>query len=236
MAHLSRIAAPKSWSIPRKGRKWVTRTSPGPHSLESSINLSVLLKYVLNYANTNRDIKRILNNGEIKVDSKIRKDLHFPIGLMDTLSFEKINEYYRLLINKNGKFILNKISKEESTVKPYKVINKTVLGKDKIQLNLTSGKNIIINKDEFKVSDTLLIDISNNKIREHIPLKEGAVIYLIGGSKIGHVGKTVSIFESRSIQPPKIIFSIGKEKHETLKEYAFVIGVDSPNITVPGNE
>jgi len=234
MAHLSRIDAPKSWSIPRKGRKWVTRTSPGPHSLKSSINLSILLKYVLNYASTNRDIKRILNNGEIKVDSKVRKDLHFPIGLMDSISFEKINEYYRLLINKNGKFILNKISKEESTVKPYKVINKTVLGKDKIQLNLTSGKNIIINKDEYKVSDTLLIDI-NNKIREHIPLKEGSVIYLVGGTQIGHVGKTVSIFESRSTHPQKIIFSIGKETHETLKEYAFVIGVDSPIITVPEN-
>ena len=218
MAHLSRIASPKLWNIPRKGRKWITRTSPGPHSLGSSINLSILLKYILGYSNSQRDVKEIINNGDIKVDSKIRKDYHFAVGLMDTISFDKLNENYRVLLNKKGKIILTKISKEESIKKPFKILTKTLLKNKKMQLNLSNGKNILVDKDSYKVSDTLIMDLLTNKIVDHLPLKEGSIIYLTGGSKIGHVGKVVSITKANGTQQSKILFTLDKTKNETLNK------------------
>ena len=236
MAHLSRIAAPKLWNVPRKGRKWITRTTPGPHNLETSINLSILLRYVLGYASSNRDIKKILNNGDVKIDTKPRRDQHFPVGLMDIISLEKINKHYRLILNKEARISLVKINKEEANIKPFKIISKTKLRHNKTQLNLTSGMNLLVDKDTFKASDTLLIDLANNKVVDHIPLKEGSLVYLTGGSKIGHLGKVVAIQPKIGMQPAKIIFSTGKDKHETLKEYAFVIGTDKPVIPLEENE
>ncbi|MBS3146145.1 30S ribosomal protein S4e [Candidatus Woesearchaeota archaeon] len=232
MAHLSRIAAPKIWQIPRKNRKWITRTKPGPYSLDSSINIDILLRYILKYGLTKRDIKKILNNKEIKIDNKIRQDQHFAIGLMDTISIEKLNKFYRLVLNKKGKFLLTEIAKEESYIKPVKVINKTILPKNRIQLNLSDGRNIIVNKDTYSVSDTLVLDLNNNKIINHLPLKEGATIYLMGGTKLGSIGKIISVNKGIGMQPAKITFSIDKETHETLKKFAYVIGVDKPIITL----
>ena len=232
MAHLSRIAAPKIWQIPRKNRKWITRTKPGPYSLDSSINIDILLRYILKYGLTKRDIKKILNNKEIKIDNKIRQDQHFAIGLMDTISIEKLNKFYRLVLNKKGKFLLTEIAKEGSYIKPVKVINKTILPKNRIQLNLSDGRNIIVNKDTYSVSDTLVLDLNNNKIINHLPLKEGATIYLMGGTKLGSIGKIISVNKGIGMQPAKITFSIDKETHETLKKFAYVIGVDKPIITL----
>ena len=105
-----------------------------------------------------------------------------------------------------------------------------------MQLNLSNGKNILVDKDSYKVSDTLIMDLLTNKIVDHLPLKEGSIIYLTGGSKIGHVGKVVSITKANGTQQSKILFTLDKTKNETLKEYAFVIGDDKSVITTPENE
>lgn len=236
MAHLSRIASPKLWDIPRKGRKWITRTSPGPHRLYFSTNLSILLRHILSYSNSQRDVKKIVNNGDVKVDLKVRKDLHFSIGLMDTVSFDKLNENYRVLLNKKGKIALTKIPREEAVKKPFKILGKTLLKNKKIQLNLSDGRNILVGQDNYKVSDTIILDLTSNKIIEHIPFKEGSLIYLTSGNKIGQIGKINSITKANGTQPSKIIFTLGKTKHETLKEYAFVIGSDKASITLLENE
>ena len=236
MAHLSRIAAPKLWDITRKGRRWIIRTSPGPHKIDFSTNLSILLRYILSYSNSQRDVKKIVNSGDVKVDLKVRKDIHFPVGLMDTVSFDKLDENYRILLNKKGKIALAKITKEESTKKPFKILGKTLLKNKKIQLNLSNGRNIFVNQDNYNVSDTIVLDLTSNKIIEHIPFKEGSLIYLTGGNKIGQIGKLNSITSASGTQPSKVVFTLGKTKHETLKEYAFVIGTDKTSITLLENE
>lgn len=236
MAHLSRIAAPKLWDITRKGRKWIIRTSPGPHELNFGTNLSILLRHILSYSNSQRDVKKVVNGGDVKVDSKVRKDIHFPVGLMDTISFDKLDENYRILLNKKGKIVLTKITKEESTKKPFKILGKTILKNKKVQLNLSNGRNMLVSQDSYNVSDTIVLDLPTNKIIEHIPFKEGSLIYLTGGNKIGQIGILNSIANSGGIQPSKIIFTLGKTKHETLKEYAFVIGTDKSSITLLENE
>ena len=98
--HLKRLAAPKIWQIRRKKFKFITSPVSGPHSAETGMSLGTLLKETLNYANTNREVKKILNTSQVKIDGKIRKDFRFPVGVFDTIEFSNINEHFRVVISK----------------------------------------------------------------------------------------------------------------------------------------
>ena len=84
-----------------------------------------------------------------------RKDHRFSVGVIDVIEISELNERYRLLYNKNNKFYLQPIDKDETEIKPCKVIGKTVISGGKIQLNLNDGRNIISNK-AVKGGDTNL--------------------------------------------------------------------------------
>mgnify|MGYP001589437233 CR=1 FL=1 len=234
--HVHRISAPKTWAIHRKEIKFITRPNPGSNKLEHSISLNTLLKEMLSHAKTSRECKQILNSGKILVNKKIRKNPKFQAGLLDVISMEDLKEYYRILINKKGKLIVKKITKEEANIKPLRVLNKTVLKGKKLQLNLSSGYNIITDKNDINVSDTIIFDMQKNKIDHIIKLEKGALIYLINGSKIGHMGTLQDIRNFKGMQNPIITFTIGKDKFETLKEYAIVIGKDKPLISIENEE
>ena len=216
--HLIRLAAPKTWQIKRKEQKFITKQSAGAHSLETSMALGVIMKEVLNYATTTREVKKIINTNEIRVDGKARKDFRFSIGLFDTIEFTSINEYFRVIINKKGKICLVKINKSESNTKPCKITGKTVV-KGKIQLNLYDGKNIIVDKDSYKVGDTLMVSLPDHKVSKHFALGKNATIFLTGGKHIGETGKVEDIISNKIIYKDS-----NNELLETSKQYAFVIG------------
>ncbi|QQG39235.1 MAG: 30S ribosomal protein S4e [Candidatus Woesearchaeota archaeon] len=222
--HLSRLAVPRSWTIKqRKGIKFITRPKTGPHSLETSIPLIIVLREMLNQATTTREVKKILNDKKVLVDNKVRGDHKYPIGLMDTLSFPSINKYYRMLMNKRGKFYLKDISKEESLLKPYKISKKNIINGKKIQLTFFDGKTKIVNDNSYKVGDTIVINLENNEIKSHIKLQKGASVYLTNGRHIGtfHVVEEVKV--SKDLQPNKITFKIDDKIVETPMNYAFPV-------------
>jgi len=218
--HLSRLNAPKCWTIKKKQSKWVTRPNPGPHPLKKCIPLSILIKDLLNHAETTKQVKKILNNKDIIVDKKVRKDHKFPAGLMDTIEIPKIKEYYRIILNNKNKLILMPIKKEETEIKPCKIIGKKILKNKKIQLNLFDGKNILIEKDSYKVGDTIIINLLNNKINSHLKLEKDSKVYLTDGN---HVGKIATISEIKK-GSKTVTLNHDKQKIKTAKEYVFVIG------------
>lgn len=224
--HLKRLAAPKTWDIKRKGIKFVTKPSPGPHSLEEGIPFSVLLRDILKNADTLREIKKILHMNEIKIDGKIRKDFRYPIGLFDTIEFKNINEYFRVILSRKGKIELVKIKKEEVQLKPCKIIGKTTVN-GKLQLNLYDGKNILVHNSTYKVGDTLLLELPEQKISKHLKLDKKSIIFLTGGKHIGEIGNVEDIAESKIIYKDKEGNLI-----ETSKKYAFVVGDVKPLITL----
>ena len=224
--HLKRLAAPKTWQIKRKGAGFITKPAPGPHGLESGMPIGVLLKEVLQYAKTTREVERILNSGSVKIDGKPRKDFRFPVGIFDAVEFIEIHEYFRMIINGKGKLDLVKISKEESSIKPCKIINKTLV-KGKTQLNLFDGKNIFVDKGAFKVGDSVLLELPGQKIIKHLKFGKKSTIFLTGGKHIGEIGNVEDIIENR------ITYKDEKGNLiETSKEYAFVIGEEKPAIKV----
>ena len=224
--HLKRLSAPKTWDIKRKGIKFVTKSSPGPHSLEAGIPFCVLLRDILKYADTLREIKKILNTNEIRIDGKIRKDFRYPIGLFDSIEFKNINECFRVVLSGKGKIELVKIGKEEASLKPCKITGKTIV-RGKLQLNLYDGKNILVDSGSYKVGDTLLLALPGQKINRHLKLDKKSPIFLTGGKHIGEIGIVEDIIENRIIYKDKAGNLI-----ETSKKYAFVVGDTKPLITL----
>ncbi len=224
--HLFSLNAPANWPIERKKYIWVARPNPGPHSLSRSVPLSILLKNLLKYARSLREVKTILNSDGVLIDNKTRKDYKFPVGVMDNIRIVKTNENFRLIINENNKYELHKLNEKEINLKLCKIINKTILKKGKIQLNLFDGRNIIVDKDDYNVGDTIILDLEKNKINHHLKLEKGSTVYIMDGKYIGYIGKIEEIIVKKGMQPNKVLFTKDKEKFETLKDYAFVVTGD----------
>ena len=68
------------------------------------------------------------------------------------------------------------------------IAGKKVLGKDKIQMNLDDGQNIVT-KEKFSVGDSALLNTKTDKIEKILPLKEGAKVEVIAGKHAGEKGK-----------------------------------------------
>lgn len=221
--HLARTNTPKNWPIARKKTKWITRVNPGTHPKSQAINISVLVRDFLRYAATSREIRRILQQGKIVVNTKIRRDPRFPLGIMDVIEIPSTQECYRLLLNPRGRFSLAAIPQDQQKVKPCKVINKTLLRGSKMQLNLFDGRNILHDDPAIKPGDTIILDLSKNQVQQHLKFEKDALIYLTRGRKTGMLGTLKEIVQEKNMIKPKIIIESGQEKVQTLKEYAFVI-------------
>ncbi len=216
---LKRIASPKTWNIKKKEFKFSLKPFPGSFSYDLGLPLGILLRDYVGCANNMREAKYIVNHHDILINKKKKTDIHHIAGLMDVVEIPSLNQFFRILINKKGKLYLVKLSKEDAEQTLTKIKNIQLLKKGKIQLNLDGGKNLLIQKEKFKPGDSLMLDLSKNKIKEHFKFEKGSFILLIGGK---HVGDTGNITE---IDHKKIIFKTEEGKIlETLKKYAYVLG------------
>lgn len=229
--HIVRLVAPKTFSLrQKKGIKWVIRPYPGPHPLRACIPLALVFKNLLSYAKTTREVKKILNENEIMIDKIRRKEPKFPVGFMDVIEIPKTKEHYRVLFDKKGRLVLAKIKSNEAETKLYKVVGKKTLKKNTVQLNLYNGRNILVKKDNFKVNDTIALDLGKQKalkthdslIKKHLKFQKGSMAYLTGGKHISRIGviegETKPGFGKTIV---KIKFD--QEKYETNKDFVFVI-------------
>lgn len=225
--HLKLLTAPKTWKIKRKVSKFVTRPRPCAHRMDMAMPLNLIFRDMLCYADTAMEARALLRRNEILIDGRRRTDPKDALGLMDTLSLPKMNEYYRMVLDRYGCLVIKRIDKQESTVKPCRIENKKIIRGGIVQLNLSSGRNIRVEKDSYKVGDTLLITLPGQEIKEHIPLETGCLIYLLGGS---HVSEIVRM-ESAGGNKVKYSLSDGRTGI-TLKRFVFAIGKDKPVVSV----
>ncbi len=224
--HLKRINVPKTWDIKRQETKLITKPLPGQSSYELGLPLNVILRDYLKIAKTNHGVKYLLNHQEISVDHVKQKEPRFITGFMDTLSIPLLKQNYRMLINKKGKLYLASISETESTIKPCKIIGKSLIGK-KIQINLYDGKNILVEKDSYKVGDSVLLELPSKKIKDTMKLDKGSFIFLFKGKHQGDSGIVEKIEKDMVTYKNK-----SNEVIQTKKMYAFVIGKEKPLIKI----
>ncbi|HZY91387.1 MAG TPA: 30S ribosomal protein S4e [Thermoplasmata archaeon] len=229
---LKRRAAPRTWTIPRKGTKWVKRPAPGPHPQAESIPLLLVLRDVRHIAHSAREARLLLGSGKVKVDGRVVGDLARGIGLMDTVSLEApLNEHFRLLKDGRGKLTLVPIAAAEATTKIGRVRFKHAVRGGRVEVTLHDGRNLLVEaKSPWKVGDSLKLEVPSQKVLGHLALAAGSLAYLSGGSHVGEVARVERIEVRNSPQPNLVHF---KEGFSTIKEYVYVIGETTPQITLP---
>ena len=230
--HLKRLAAPRAVRLHRKEKTWTIKSSPGPHPLEKSIPLGLIIRDYLGLCDTYREVKRVIASGDILVDGAKRKNHKFPCGLMDIISIPKLKKDYRILFDKNGKLTLVPISGKDVEWKLCRIENKTIVKGNRIQLNLHDGRNILVKKDEYKTGDVLKISFKDNKISDVFKYEKGTISMIIGGSHIGEMAniQDIQIVPSAT---PNLAKMKGNTEFSTLTHYIFPIGKTKPIISLP---
>ncbi|HIH04671.1 TPA: 30S ribosomal protein S4e [Candidatus Woesearchaeota archaeon] len=228
--HLKRMAVPRTWPVERKSSTFIYRPSPGAHSFDEGMSLGTFLKEVFRYARTNREARRILHQKTVLVDGKRRKDEHLIVGLFDIIEFPEADTRFRITINTNGKIDAVAVDKKEAALKPCRITGKSMV-KGKVQLNLSDGRNILVDKDGYRTGDTLLIGLPSQDIRKHLRLDKKAAIFLTGGKHLGHIGTVEGISGDRLMYRTE-----DGAIQETKKEYAFVIGEGKPALTISASQ
>ncbi len=228
---LKRRAAPRAWTIPRKGTKWVKRPGPGPHAQDQSIPLLLVLRDLRRVVASAREARSLVRSGVVRVDGKVAKDLDRGLGLMDTLSFAApLNAHYRVVKDRRGKLVLVAIPAPEATVKIGRVRFKHAVRAGKVEVTLHDGRNLLVPATSpFKVGDSLKLEVPAQKVVDHLPLAAGALAYVAGGSHVGELARVDRVEVRNSSQPNLVHF---KEGFATVKEYVFVVGQTAPEVTL----
>ena len=78
--------------------------------------LNYVLRDLLGYAKTAREVRKILNDGNVLVDKKVRKNPSFGVGVMDIIEIPKDKKQFIVLPVK-GKTVLKEIDGKHSNVK-----------------------------------------------------------------------------------------------------------------------
>jgi len=189
--HLKRLAAPSSWMLDKLSGVYAPRPSSGPHKLRESFPLVVFLRNRLKYALNAREVRSICTERLIKVDNKVRTDTTYPTGFMDVISIEKSNEYFRIIYDVKGRFLIHRITPEEGKYKLLKV-KRVALGLRGVPHIVThDGRTLRYPDPLIRVNDTVKFDLENNKMTDFIKFDVGAMCMVTGGRNMGRIGSIV---------------------------------------------
>jgi len=194
--HVKRMAAPKSWAIPRKTSHWVTKSSPGPHRADRAMPLLAVVRDMLDLCDNSREARFIIGSRMIAVDGRTVTDYKFPVGLMDVVTVLKAKQSYRMLVDYKAKLKLIPITDNEKGWKLARIDDKKVVKGGKVQLNLHDGRSILLPTDQYKTGDVLKIELPAQKIVKALKLEKGNLVFILGGSHPGSV-QTVEDYRVR---------------------------------------
>jgi small subunit ribosomal protein S4e len=233
--HLKRFKSPANWPIHPKEYTWTVKPGPGPHALVESLPLLVIFRDILDVADTAREAKIIINQGEVMVDGRIRKDYKFPVGFMDVIQLPKSGKTYRVLPDEKGRLILHPIEEDNASFKLCRIQNKTTINGGKQQLNFHDGRNILM-EGEYQPGDVVILKVPEQEVQEHIKLEDGTLGLITGGKHTGEIGTVKEINITRSSMPNTVVMETADGKSfQTLQDYVFALGKEEPVISLPGD-
>ena len=185
--HKNRRNMGNFWPVAKKGTKYVAKSS---HNNVNSIPLIVLLRDVCGLVKNARELKKVLNERQIKVSGKEIRDTNYPVSLFDVVTAG--DKIFKITLGRNKKFKLEDV-KDEGT-KIVKIRGKKDLGKRGIQFNLMDGKNVL-SKEKANVGDSAIYDYNKGKITKIVNMNKGSEGFVIKGKHTGVKGKITEIIE-----------------------------------------
>lgn len=228
--HLKRLAATKKIKIPRKKNVWITKGKSGPHKLNESVPLTVVLRDYLKYGNTAKEAEKIIKSKKVMIDKRIVIEPKRGVGFMDLIEFKDLKEQYRVTLDQKGRTILKKVEKKED-FKLSKITGKKILEKGKTQLNFHDSKNILVKKDTYKIGDVLKLKLPKLEIEKHLKLEKGSLAYITEGKHAGQVGEITKIEEGTMQRKPLVTIKSKDNEYTTRKTYIFIIGKGKSEIS-----
>ncbi len=241
-ARLKRKPAPRFWPIHRKEMPWIVKPSPGSHSLQNCLPLTLVLRDILGVAQTRRESKMILSQGKVQVNNKVMKKDDFPVGLMDVISMSDSGKYYRLMPSIKG-LVLSPINKEEANFKLARVENKVVIRKG-VQIALHDGSNMLIKvvdpkkpvEVDYETFDVLKVTFPEKQVVQRLKTREGNLAVITGGKNIGKQGRIVEIEKTvakKRRQALVVIEDAQGVRYQTILDFIFTVGEATSLIGLP---
>ncbi len=228
--HVKRYAASRVLKLSRKTLVWTMKPSAGPHPVDSSIPLRLVIRNYLALARTAREADGVIYKGEVLVDGKIRRSPDFPVGFMDVLSIPSLNISYRVLLDHRGRLIL--ADTHEAAFKLCKIVRKQSITGKKIQLTLHDAKNLTGDLLDYRPGDVVKLSLPEQKIVERIPFEVGSMVMVTGGRNVSKVGKISEIKLISGTQPNIITIEDGGATFQAPEHYIFVLGKEKPAVNL----
>lgn len=220
------ISMPKAVNTSRKETAWTVTTKAGPHTKETSVALGIVIRNYTGIVNTMKEAKKILNNGEVKVNGVVRKEHQFPIGLFDVVTMAKQKMFFRMVFDAKGRLVLKAIE-AESKMKLSKVTRKVMTSKG-VQVTTDDARTFIGVK--ANVGDSLKVSLPEGKVTEVIPFKEGSLAYITKGAHSSETAKIVAIISGTEKKEELVKMEKGKETFETTAKNVHIVGKDKNEI------
>lgn len=224
---LKRIAAGKATRLARKELTWTIKPSPGAHSEKTAVALGFVLRDLLGIANNLKEAKIILSAGKVKVNSIVRKEYKFPVGLFDVVQTEETKKAFRMLLDKHGRLFAREVKPSAKMQKVCKIAVKKMLRKSTLQLVASDGKTFVVSEKDAvakaKPDDSILVELPG-KILQVLELKKGNTVFVIGGKHVSDIAKVVSVSPSTMQRAKLITLDSENGQYSTVAENVFVIG------------
>lgn len=226
--HQKSISAPKTFPIERKGSPWTIKPIPGPHSEEESVPITIVLRDVLGYADTVKEVKKLLHQGKCLVDGREVKDYRFPLGAFDVLKLGDL--HYRVVPSAKG-FDLIEIDEKEAGKKLCRVEDKKVIKGGKVQLNLNDGKNIEDGED-IDTGSSVLLDVDGMEIEDTIEMEEGCRVMIVRGKNRGKIGKLKEMKPVKGSKPNRVVVEWEGNEIDLPEDLIFPVGEENGTINL----
>ena len=236
--HLKRYVVSKHIPIHKKAFTYSVKPNPGPHAAHDCIPVAILLRDMFNFARNMSEVKRILYERNVVVDGRVRTSRKYPLGFMDVISFPKTKDHYRMIYQVKKGLRAIPIKEKEINVKLCQIKNKTTIKNGLTQLNLHDGRNILLNPDEaastrYSTHDTIKISIPEQEILEKYELKIGNYGIVTSGRWMGKHGIIEEISTHGTSKTKTVTLKTPEgEELVTLYRYIFVLGNESPSVTI----
>lgn len=165
---------------------------------------------------------------------QVRTDTTYPAGFMDVIEIDATNEYFRLVFDTKGRYVVHRISKEESSYKLLKV-KQQATGKGGVPYIVThDGRTIRYPDPDIKVNDTVMFDIATGKIKDFVKFDVGNLAMATGGHNSGRVGVITHKEKHKGAIDIVHVRDAAGHSFATRVTNVFVIGKgDKPLISLP---
>jgi len=228
---LKRLAAPRSWDIPRKSNRFVFKPLPGPYPIAAAYPLGVVVRDMASMADLSKELKFMTKSGKVRVDGRERRTPRFPVGLFNVVSVPLEGVDYRLVPSTKG-LVLAKVSPDEARMKLCSVNTKTKVKGGHIQYGLHDGRSVLDDGLDLSPGDAVLIEVPSQRVIGKAKLAKGSLGLVLTGDRAGQLGKIAEVKEGTISREKMVKISLPSGEAEIPSRIVFPVGDDRPMITV----